>query len=129
MDADTARERLLSLRAQLEEDIAGIESAREGGVSADDGPEGGGDRGDAAAHEQIAEETAALVQAARRRMEDVDEALRRVEEGTYGISVVSGEPIPEERLEVRPDALYKADEEDAYLQGTRVGAGDVRGTD
>ena len=127
MDADTARERLLSLRAQLQDDIEGIESRREGGVNADDGPEGGGDRGDAAAHEQIAEETAALVQGARRRLEDVEEALRRVEEGTYGLSVVSGEPIPEERLEAKPDALYRADEEQAYLEGTRVGAGDVRG--
>ena len=127
MDADTARERLLQLRAQLEEDAAGIESRREGGVNADDGPEGGGDRGDAASHEQIAEETAALVQAARRRIEDVDAALQRVEEGTYGLSVVSGEPIPAERLEVRPDALYLADEEEAYLSGTRIGAGDVGG--
>ena len=128
MDPDTARERLLQLRAQLEDDIEGIESRREGGVNADDGPEGGGDRGDAAAHEQIAEETAALVAGARRRLEDVDAALARVEEGTYGLSVVSGAPIPEERLEVRPDALYLAEEEDAYLSGTRVGAGDVGGT-
>ena len=128
MDADTARGRLQELRAQLEDDIAGIESRREGGVNADDGPEGGGDRGDAAAHEQIAEETAALVAAARRRIEDVDAALARVEEGTYGLSVVSGRPIPEERLEARPDALYLADEEEAYLTGTHIGAGDIRGT-
>ncbi|GAA4973142.1 hypothetical protein [Kineococcus glutinatus] len=127
MDVDTARDRLHQLRAQLEEDIAGIEARREGGTTPDDGPEGGGDTGDAAAHEQIAEETAALVAAARRRIEDVDAALQRVADGTYGTSVVSGRPIPAERLEARPDALYLAEEEDAYLAGTRIGAGDVAG--
>ena len=62
-----------------------------------------------------------------RKSEALEEALRRVEEGTYGLSVVSGEPIPEERLEAKPDALYRADEVQAYLEGTRVGAGDIRG--
>jgi DnaK suppressor protein len=34
----------------------------------------------------------------------VNDALKRLDAGTYGVSIVSGEPIPEERLEAYPDA-------------------------
>jgi RNA polymerase-binding protein DksA len=33
---------------------------------------------------------------------DIDAALKRVEEGTYGTCTNCGKPIPEERLEARP---------------------------
>jgi DnaK suppressor protein len=35
-------------------------------------------------------------------LEDVRRARRRVADGTFGVCEVCGEPIPEERLEVRP---------------------------
>lgn len=38
-------------------------------------------------------------------LEDVRRARRRVADGTYGLCEVCGEPIPEERLEVRPWAV------------------------
>lgn len=38
------------------------------------------------------------------RLKDVEEALARIENGTYGICVVSGEPIEEERLMADPTA-------------------------
>jgi DnaK suppressor protein len=41
----------------------------------------------------------------------VDRALRKIEEGTYGLSDRSGKPIPRERLEAVPDALYTLSEE------------------
>lgn len=40
----------------------------------------------------------------RDRLEVVERALRRLEGGTYGRSVRSGEPIPDERLEADPAA-------------------------
>jgi len=39
------------------------------------------------------------------RLERVDRALRKIEEGTYGLSDISGQPIPRERLEAIPEAL------------------------
>ena len=42
---------------------------------------------------------------------EVDKALERLEKGTFGISVVSGKPIPEERLEVLPWATCLVEEE------------------
>ena len=42
----------------------------------------------------------------------VKEALKRIENGTYGKSVVSGKPIPEKRLEVLPWADRLVEEEE-----------------
>ena len=42
----------------------------------------------------------------------VQAALKRIEDGTYGKSVVSGKPIPEKRLEVIPWADRTIEEEE-----------------
>ena len=47
----------------------------------------------------------------RDTLEKIDRALRRIEEGTYGISEVSGKPIPLERLEAVPWATTLVDEQ------------------
>lgn len=44
-------------------------------------------------------------------LEQIDRALERVREGTYGFSEVSGRPIPLERLEAIPWATTLVDEE------------------
>lgn len=45
------------------------------------------------------------VEMTRERLADVDVALGRMEEGTYGTCVVGGEPIPDARLEARPTSV------------------------
>jgi DnaK suppressor protein len=45
------------------------------------------------------------------RLERVDRALKKIEEGTYGLSDMSGEPIPRARLEALPEALLTLREE------------------
>jgi DnaK suppressor protein len=45
------------------------------------------------------------------RLQRVNRALKKIEEGTYGLSDQSGKPIPRERLEALPDALYTLSEE------------------
>ncbi|NND74424.1 MAG: histone H1-like repetitive region-containing protein [Ilumatobacter sp.] len=45
---------------------------------------------------------------ARQTIEDIDAALARIEDGTYGYSVVSGRPIPRERLEAIPETTVLA---------------------
>jgi len=59
-----------------------------------------------------------LVVRAIERLERVDRALKKIEEGTYGLSDQSGEPIPRARLEALPDALYTLSEEQV-LEGKR----------
>ncbi|NHA00363.1 TraR/DksA family transcriptional regulator [Nocardioides sp. W3-2-3] len=46
----------------------------------------------------------ALVRQARRHLEEIDAAERRLDEGTYGTCERCGEPIAEGRLEARPVA-------------------------
>lgn len=46
----------------------------------------------------------------RQMLDKVDAALRRMDEGTYGLSEVSGKPIPIERLEAVPYATTLVDE-------------------
>lgn len=49
----------------------------------------------------------------------VAQALQRIEDGTYGICAVSGQPIPTERLEVRPVAATLVEYQDEYERDTR----------
>jgi RNA polymerase-binding transcription factor DksA len=47
---------------------------------------------------------AALADAERRRLSDLDDALARLDAGTYGVCQSCGMPIPPERLEALPAA-------------------------
>ena len=46
----------------------------------------------------------ALVRQARRHLEDVEAALARVEDATYGVCALCGQPIAAARLEAKPEA-------------------------
>lgn len=43
------------------------------------------------------------------QLQEIDDALRRIDEGTYGTCVRCGKPIDEKRLEALPTARYHAD--------------------
>ena len=45
------------------------------------------------------------------RIERIDRALKKIEEGTYGSSDQSGQLIPRERLEAIPESIYTLAEE------------------
>lgn len=47
------------------------------------------------------------------RLIAIERALRKIEDGTYGLSDGSGAPIPIERLEASPEALYTLEEQKA----------------
>jgi len=53
------------------------------------------------------------------RLERVDRALKKIEEGTYGASDQSGQLIPRERLEAIPESIYTLAEEQAREQRPR----------
>jgi DnaK suppressor protein len=55
----------------------------------------------------------AIVESLRNRLAAIDRALRRLDEGTYGRSVRSGVPIPDERLEADPAAELTVEEASA----------------
>ena len=53
------------------------------------------------------------------RLERVNRALQKIDEGTYGVSDQSGAPIPRERLEAVPESIFTFAEEKAREQKKR----------
>ena len=53
--------------------------------------------------------TLGLLQSERRMVREIDEALMRIKNKSYGICVQSGKPIARERLEAKPWAKYTID--------------------
>ncbi len=47
------------------------------------------------------------------RLAQVNRALAKITEGTYGLSDLSGQPIPRERLEAIPETIFTLAEEKA----------------
>ncbi|MDR3446841.1 MULTISPECIES: conjugal transfer protein TraR [unclassified Dyella] len=47
------------------------------------------------------------------RVADIQRALEKIDEGTYGVSDESGDPIPKARLEARPESVLTVQEEEA----------------
>jgi len=91
------RVRLTGQALRLEAEAhALVEEGEMGDVKFDD--EGG--EGDSTAVER--ERDLALSAQAREAIDEIDAALVRITAGTYGYSVVSGRPIPKERLEALP---------------------------
>jgi DnaK suppressor protein len=102
MDPERARERLTEERARIERELE-----RLGSSQASDEPK---DTGDQANELEQTDTENALRDDLRRTLEAIERAEGRVDEGTYGVSVVSGDPIPDERLEAIPWADRKVDE-------------------
>jgi DnaK suppressor protein len=53
----------------------------------------------------------ALHDANDRRIHDIERALQKIAEGTYGFSDASGDPIPKARLEAVPEAIFTVEEQ------------------
>jgi DnaK suppressor protein len=51
------------------------------------------------------------------RLERVNRALKKIDEGTYGLSDRSGQPIGRERLEAVPESIFTVAEEQTLERG------------
>ena len=112
MDPERARELLAKERAKIEENLAAIE--REGPLEGDTKVEPG-DLDDEDLYQDEYNEGRA--DDFRRQLEAVERAEARLAAGTYGLSVESGKPIPDGRLEAFPTAERTVEEQD------RIGPG------
>ena len=90
IDVEVARKKLEEERAQLlARSIPSPEPAR-------------GDEADLAAMEQAKERALWLANDQKQRLAQVDQALARINAGTYGICDICGKPIALERMEANP---------------------------
>jgi len=107
MDADRARELLAAERQRIERELA--ELGRDDGAPQDEDL----DEGDQATDLYQDELDESRESDLRDQLAAVERAEERLAAGTYGLSVESGQPIPDERLEARPTAELTVEEERA----------------
>jgi DnaK suppressor protein len=114
---ENQRERLLGLRDELVRIREGM-SADEEDLGESEGDQVL-DSGDLSQDMFTREMDASIGEQAERRLGEVDRALRKIEEGTYGLSDYSGEPIPKGRLEAVPEAARTVEEQQRFEQERR----------
>ncbi len=107
MDPDTARGLLTAERERLSETLAAVTAdvdAQKESMSElssyDQHP------GDLGSDTFEREKDESIVESVRASLDDVDAALARVDDGSYGRCVRCGETIPDERLEAVPATRY-----------------------
>jgi DnaK suppressor protein len=108
MDAEHARELLARERARIERTLADVANRAQ-----DDDPDPF-EASDVAPDLLDAELGEGLAERLREELEAIERAERRLTEGTYGLSIESGEPIPDARLEAIPWAERTAEEQARY---------------
>ena len=99
------RGRLEELRAELVRIVEGLEEDQQDRAESE-GDMTENDSGDMSQSLFTREMDATVEQTMEKRLESVDRALQKIEEGTYGICDDTGEPIPRGRLEAMPEAIY-----------------------
>ena len=104
MDPDRARELLAAERERIERALADLAPLEQ--------PAGDEDPANLSSDLYQEEFDQGRADDFREQLEAVERAEARVAAGTYGLSVVSGEPIPDARLEALPTAERTVDEEE-----------------
>ena len=110
---ERARELVARERARVERALAALERHEDPGELAhvDQHP------ADVATEVFDEELEQGLAEQLRERLAAIERAERRLEEGTYGLSVQSGQPIPDARLEAIPWAERTVEEQARYDRG------------
>jgi DnaK suppressor protein len=107
MDADRARALLAAEREQLERALGRLEH-RDDAEPVDEY-----DPANLASDLYQDELDEGLTEDIRARLDAVERAEQRLAAGTYGLSIESGQPIPDARLEALPTAELTVEEERA----------------
>ncbi len=116
MDEERARALLSEERHRLELLLRSVEADHDRVVPADEVSE---DLVDGADRRTLEETDEAIARQLTNRLKALQRAEGRLAAGTYGRSVLSGRPIPDERLEAFPLAELTADEQAAQERADR----------
>jgi len=101
LDLEHFRNLLLKERERLLRELEGVSEETQ---ELADAAENAGDRADAATLDTENTIDQTQIERLRRELKDVEDALKKIEEGSYGICEKTGKPIPVERLEAYPAA-------------------------
>jgi len=105
MDSERARELLAGERERVERALARLAHQDTGEPADEEDP---ANQGSDLYQDELDE---GLADDLRRELGAVERAEARLAAGSYGISIESGEPIPDERLEALPTAERTTEEE------------------
>lgn len=105
MDPARAKELLAGEREIVEQEIAGLR--REGPEESDERREPGDDDSEGLYQDEF---DAGRLKDLKERLAAVERAEERLAAGTFGLSTLSGEPIPDQRLEAFPTAELTVEE-------------------
>jgi DnaK suppressor protein len=116
MDPNRARELLAGERERIQQELTELRSGRGG-----DGELSHLDQHPADAGTDLFENERdqSMIERLEAELETIGRAEKRVDEGTYGVSVESGDPIPDERLEAVPHAERTVAEQARYEASSR----------
>jgi DnaK suppressor protein len=118
------KQRLLELKSELERVRDGLqEDERFRAEEEEDFTQH--DSGDMSQSLFTREVDATVERQVERRLENVERALQKIEEGTYGLSDDSGEPIPRGRLEAVPEATRTVEEQQRSRESYRHRGGQI----
>jgi DnaK suppressor protein len=106
MESERARELLRRERERIESALAGEVHTPDTELATDD--QHLGDEGAELYDDELA---AGLREQLEAELAAVERAEERLAQGTYGVSIESGEPIPDERLEAHPTAERTTEEQ------------------
>ncbi len=110
MDEQRARALLREKRAEVEQMIADGETSVSLDSESEDEVGDSVDPGEPMVAEEV---DGAVVASLQERLAALDRAEARLDAGTYGVSIRSGDPIPDERLEFDPAAELTVSEAEA----------------
>lgn len=112
MDTQEARQSLEQMLRELDAATSTLEAEGAGDSSelshVDQHP------ADTASELQDADNQNALLENSAEQRAQVEAALARIDDGTYGTCVDCGQPIPDARLEVRPEAARCVADQEKY---------------
>ena len=100
MDVSTARKRLEETRDELDRSIMVLQDDRPLEERGEVAP----DPADAGSNLSETERTEAVITVAKQQLAEVLDALHRIDDGSYGTCADCGKPVPEGRLEAKPEA-------------------------
>jgi DnaK suppressor protein len=101
VDTVTARKRLEEMRGELDKSIMVLQGEQPAERGGSDSPQ---DPADAGTNLSENDRMQAVLAAAKVQLRAVQDALQRIEHGTYGTCADCGSAIPEGRLDARPEA-------------------------
>lgn len=117
LDLDTFKQRLETERTQLQDEMNRLHDENIQLVGGDSVSHGVSNHpGEAASQVMSRERNLAVYADLEFDLRRVEHALERIEDGTYGICEVCGNPIPVERLEAQPAATLCVRDQSAREQ-------------